>query len=81
MENIIKAIMNGCLCSKSTAQEYLDGELDNLCDLAELDDLRYDDLENACFSLGIESDYIEVLIEKIAGRGCHASFDTSFSFL
>ena len=66
-ENIIELICNSCSCGKTEAQEYLDSELQNLRELQELDDLRESDIELACSNLGLDLDYQEYFINRLAG--------------
>lgn len=66
-ENIIILICNSCGCDKTEAQEYLDSELQNLRELQELDDLREGDIELACSNLGLDLDYQEYFINRLAG--------------
>ena len=66
-ENIITLICNSCSCGKTEAQEYLDSELQNLRELQELDDLRESDIELACSNLGLDFDYQEYFINRLAG--------------
>ena len=66
-ENIIFLICNSCGCDKTEAQEYLDSELQHLCELQELDDLREDDIETACLGLGLDLDCLEYFINRLAG--------------
>ena len=66
-ENIIFLICNSCGCDKTEAQEYLDSELQQLCELQELDDLREGDIELACSNLGLDLDYQEYFINRLAG--------------
>lgn len=63
---IIENISRSCSCTAEQAQEYLDDELRNLRELSEADDLRYDDFETACSNLGLENDYIEYFINRVA---------------
>ena len=65
--NIITLICNSCSCGKTEAQEYLDSELQNLRELQELDDLRESDIELACSNLGLDLDYQEYFINRLAG--------------
>lgn len=65
--NIISLICNSCSCSQTEAQEYLDYEIENLRELQELDDLREDDIETACLNLGLDLDYREYFINRLAG--------------
>ena len=66
-ENIITLICNSCGCDKTEAQEYLDSELQHLRELQELDDLREGDIELACSNLGLDLDYQEYFINRLAG--------------
>lgn len=65
--NIIELISNSCSCSQTEAQEYLDSEIRNLRELQEVDDLREDDIEMACSNLGLDLDYQEYFINRLAG--------------
>lgn len=65
--NIIELIGSSCSCSQTEAQEYLDSEIRNLRELQELDDLREDDIEMACSNLGLDLDYQEYFINRLAG--------------
>ncbi|WP_289193674.1 hypothetical protein [Bacteroides acidifaciens] len=65
--NIIELICNSCSCSHTDAQEYLDAEIRNLRELQEVDDLREDDIEMACSNLGLDLDYQEYFINRLAG--------------
>ena len=65
--NIIELISNSCSCSQTEAQEYLDSEIRYLRELQEVDDLREDDIEMACSNLGLDLDYQEYFINRLAG--------------
>ena len=65
--NIISLICNSCGCSQTEAQEYLDSEIRYLRELQEADDLREDDMETACLNLGLDLDYREYFINRLAG--------------
>ena len=65
--NIINLICSSCNCSQAEAQEYLDFEIRNLRELQELDDLREDDIDMACSNLGLDFDYREYFINRLAG--------------
>ena len=66
-ENIIDLICNSCSCGKTEAQEYLDSELQYLHELQDMDDLREGDIELACSNLGLDLDYQEYFINRLAG--------------
>lgn len=67
MENpIIKTICNSCSCNETEAQEYLDDEIRNLRELSDLNDLRYEDMEQACADLGLENDYVAYFINVLS---------------
>ncbi len=66
-ENIISLICNSCGCGQTEAQEYLDSEIRYLCELQEVDDLREDDMETVCLNLGLDLDYQEYFINRLAG--------------
>lgn len=65
-KSIITAVMHGCSCTKQEALEYLNSEVDNLKDYAEIGDLRYGDFRTACNNLGIDADYEEYFINQLA---------------
>lgn len=64
--DLIELITITCSCDRQTAQEYLDAEVQHLQELQELNDLREDDLYMACSNLGIEDDYVEYFINRVA---------------
>lgn len=66
-ENIITVICSSCSCNEIEAQEHLDAEIRYLRELQEVDDLREDDIEMACSNLGIDFDYQEYFINRLAG--------------
>lgn len=67
MENpIIRTICNSCSCNETEAQEYLDDEIRNLRELSDLNDLRYEDMEQACADLGLENDYVPYFINVLS---------------
>lgn len=63
---IIESISKSCICTAEQAQEYLDDEIRCLRELGEANDLRYDDFETACSNLGLENDYVEYFINRVA---------------
>lgn len=65
--NIINLICNSCSCNKVEAQEYLNSELQYLHELQDADDLRENDIEAACSNLGLDLDYQEYFIQRLAG--------------
>ena len=65
--NIISLICNSCGCGQTEAQEYLDSEVKYLRELQEVGDLRGDDIEMACSNLGLDLDYQEYFINRLAG--------------
>lgn len=67
MENpIIRTICNSCSCNETEAQEYLDDEIRNLRELSDLNDLRYEVMEQACADLGLENDYVPYFINVLS---------------
>ena len=66
-ENITTLISNSCGCDKTEAQEYLDSELQYLHELQDTNDLRESDIELACSNLGLDLDYQEYFINRLAG--------------
>lgn len=65
--NIINLICNSCSCDKAEAREYLDSEIRYLQELQDVNDLREDDIEAACCNLGLDLDYQEYFIQRLAG--------------
>lgn len=65
--DIISLICNSCSCSKTDAQEYLDSEIRYLQELQDVDDLRAGDIEAACSNLGLDLDFQEYFINRLAG--------------
>lgn len=66
MSDIITAVMNGCSCTETEAKEYLESEVDNLRDYADLGDLRSGDFRTSCTNLGIDADYELYFINRLA---------------
>ena len=66
-KDIISQIRYSCSCNDTKAQEYLDDELRHLRELQEVDDLREDDIGMACSNLGLDLDYQEYFINRLAG--------------
>lgn len=64
--DIVDLISITCSCNGLTAQEYLEAEVRHLQELQELNDLREDDLHMACSNLGIEDDFVEYFINRVA---------------
>lgn len=64
---IIYLICSSCGCDRAEAKEYLDSEIRTLRELQELDDLREEDMEAACLNLGLDLDYQEYFINRLAG--------------
>lgn len=64
---IINMICSSCGCDRAEAQEYLDSEIRTLRELQELDDLREEDMEATCLNLGLDLDYQEYFINRLAG--------------
>ena len=65
--NIISLIGSSCGCSQTEAREYLDSEIRYLRELQYADDLREDDMETTCLNLGLDLDYREYFINRLAG--------------
>lgn len=63
---IIVRICNSCGCTPEEAKEYLGGEIRNLLDYRDADDLRAEDFAQACDSLGLEHDFIPYFIERLS---------------
>ena len=64
-DSIIESICNSCNCSELQAKEYLQDEIQNLEDLRDLNDLRYEDFITACENLGVENDYTIFFINAL----------------
>lgn len=65
-QSIIDRITGSCSCSRKEAEEYLNGEIQSLRELKELDDLRFSDIITSCEGLGLEHDYVEYFIQVLA---------------
>ena len=65
--NIIDLICNSCSCGKEEAQEYLDAEIRYLQELQDANDLRDGDIEAACGNLGLDLDFQEYFVNRLAG--------------
>lgn len=65
MKDLTTTISASIGCDLKTADEILQGELDYCQDLLDNGCLTYDDLEQICFDMGVESDYIEDIIERL----------------
>lgn len=63
---IIDLIERTCSCDEKTAHGYLESEVNNLRELQELEDLRESDFETACENLGLDYDYVEYFIRRVA---------------
>lgn len=63
---IIELITRTCSCDEQTAREYLESEVRHLRELQELNDLREDDFDMACSNLGLDYDYVEYFIDRVA---------------
>lgn len=63
---IIDNICNSCSCTPEEAKEHLNSEIRNLRDLQDANDLRYNDFEDACKSLGLDCDYVPYFISAVA---------------
>lgn len=65
MEAIINAIMHGYSCNEQDVKEYLESEVDNLRDYANIGDLRQSDFRTACSNLGIDADFEVYFINQL----------------
>lgn len=65
-DKIINQVCDSCHCSPKQASDYIDNEIDNLNDLRDVGDLRYEDFEEACHNLGIDNDYVEFFINSLS---------------
>lgn len=65
--NIIDLICGSCGCGRQEAQEYLDAEIQYLQELQDANDLRDGDIEAACCNLGLDLDFQEYFINRLAG--------------
>ncbi|MDR0430352.1 MAG: hypothetical protein LBH58_07760 [Tannerellaceae bacterium] len=64
--SIIDTIRNSCNCDREQAEEHLNNEINNLRELRDLADLRFDDFQQACANLGLETDYVEYFLNALA---------------
>lgn len=62
MNGLIENIRKSCGTDSDGAREILEEELECLNELADDGELRFDDLEQACFDMGIDLDNIEDLL-------------------
>lgn len=65
--NIIDLICGSCGCDRQEAQEYLDAEIRYLQELQDANDLRDGDIEAACGNLGLDLDFQEYFVNRLAG--------------
>lgn len=65
--NIIDLICSSCGCGRQEAQEYLDAEIRYLQELQYANDLRDGDIEAACGNLGLDLDFQEYFVNRLAG--------------
>ncbi len=65
--NIISLICNSCGCGQTEAQNTWTPKYGTCAELQEADDLREDDMETACLNLGLDLDYREYFINRLAG--------------
>lgn len=69
-ENLVALVALACGCTSAQALEYVDNEIRNLTDIAQSENgLEYRDIEDACSSLGVESDWEEFFINTMADGG------------
>ena len=66
-KDIISLICNSCGCNGTEAQEHLDSEIRYLQELQDENDLRDGDIEAACCNLGLDLDYREYFVNRLAG--------------
>lgn len=64
--SIIDRISSSCSCDLNEAREYLDNEIEDLRELKDFDDLRFDDIQTACSNLGLDNDDVEYFINVLA---------------
>ena len=64
--SMIENICAACHCGERRAGESLDAELCSLRELQLRNELRFDDLETACSSLGLEYDCVEYFLAALA---------------
>lgn len=70
-EFVVALVAAACSCSEADAKEYIESEVQNLSELAAVNDLRHSDVEEACKSLGLDYDYVEYFIECLANGGAN----------
>ena len=64
--DIVELISTTCSCDGHTAQEYLKSEVRHLQELQDLGVLREEDCVMACCNLGLDYDYLEYFINRVA---------------
>ena len=65
--NISDLICGSCGCGRQEAQEYLDAEIRYLQELQDANDLRDGDIEATCGNLGLDLDFQEYFVNRLAG--------------
>ena len=64
-KDIVSAVANNCCVDTKDAESIINNELDNCRVLLANGELDYEDMDNLCLSLGIETDYIEELLYRL----------------
>ena len=62
----ISKVCSSCNCDGKEARKYIEYEIDNLCELIDLGDLRYNDIEVSCDNLGLDYDEVEYFLQVLA---------------
>lgn len=65
MKSLTEAVSISNGVSEKDANEMIDDELNVCRDLLQNGDFNYQDMEDACFDLGIDLDYIEQLLLRL----------------
>lgn len=66
METVVTAVCRSCSCDEESAREYIEHEVNYLNELLELEDFRDSDIESACENLGIDLEFSEYFMSRLA---------------
>ena len=65
MIDLIEAIKKSNDCNTKDAESLLEDEMSVCRDMLDAGDLQMEDLESACFDMGIDLDHIEQMLEYL----------------
>lgn len=64
-KEMVNAVANNCCGDTKDAESIINNGLDNCRDLLANGELDYDAMSELCCELGLEDDFIEILLEKL----------------